>query len=118
MMESDDISVQNALQCLGIDSVGSVIFPFGQKPIPPITHPVVVDAIRNECQQIDTLARMLRVQSEGSYSGIYAGFIELLYCVRNLIVHGELSPIDPENEDLIEAAYKILDKLLFEVGKV
>ena len=60
---------------------------------------------------------MLRVVAEGTNASLYHGFIELLYGVRNLIVHGTLSPFDQANEEVLESAYKILDLLVVEVSK-
>lgn len=109
------VSLQDVLRSLGIGMTSSFIYPAPPVPLPD--HGFVVDVVEQECKSIDITARMLRVVMESTNASLYQGFIELLYAVRNLIVHGTLSPFDQANEEVLESAYKILDSLVVEISK-
>jgi hypothetical protein len=109
------ISLQDVLRSLGIGMTSSFIYP--APPIPLPGYAFVIGIVEQECKNIDITARMLRVVTEGTSASVYHGFIELLYSVRNLIVHGTLSPFDQTNEEVLESAYKILDSLVVEISK-
>ena len=109
------VSLQDVLRSLGIGMTGSFIYP--APPIALPDHGFVISIVEQECKNIDITARMLRVVAEGKNASLYHGFIELLYGVRNLIVHGTLSPFDQANEEVLESAYKILDLLVVEISK-
>lgn len=116
-LEDDNISVENALAFLGIGMIGNVVLATGNAPVPTRSHPVAIQAIENECQHVEVLARLLRAKSKDLGTSVSNGCLELLFLVRNHILSGDLSPDDSDDYNLVEASYNVLDSLVFQVSR-
>jgi hypothetical protein len=117
-MPDTSISVQDALAHRGIDSDGSAFFaapPKISKSVGIITN---LEKRLSNNPRFKTLLTFARApQPDWVPSSRYSIALELLYLVRNNVMHGDLDPTNEANDPVGRAAYELLYNWLVEFSR-
>lgn len=112
------ISVQEALAHYGIASDASAFFVAPPKPTQSQTIARILGNRLAADQDFSTLLSWANIpQHDWVPPTRFAIALELLYLVRNNVMHGALDPTDMQNDPVGKAAYEVLFSWLLEVSK-
>lgn len=117
MVESS-ISVQDVLGHYGIASDASAFFVASKKPTQSQT---IARILGNRLAADQHFSALLSWENVPQHDWVpptrFAIALELLYLVRNNVMHGALDPTDMQNDPVGKTAYEVLFSWLLEISK-